>query len=727
MKKILFSSLLFTMVTSLLGQSENWRYYYSMENVNDLAETDDFLWFATDHGVVKMNKSTLEKTYFTTQNSNLPAPHVISIDIDSEGLPWIGTYDITMARFDGEDWTDIVKIPEADSIQGWFSNWDPILYRLRIDSNDIIWLGTNDGLVRYDEGIVSIFNNNNVEEGFLRDVWDLTFDQKGSVFVSSFELLKYDTLGNWTNYASEHQELFAYGGTSLHCDGDGKIWYHNSFGLIASLKDTAWTFYDFFDGTKWNPSPPSMLTYFAEDSEGKILACAPGFGLYQLQDTVWSQYTTPQTEATNNYMTHYYVDKEERSWMVNNAAVSKYEEETLTNIFISEYPFFSNRFNKITGDEEGNVFILENNNQIVKYNEADGMKTYDEYFSAFETGNTYVGDIEITETGEKWIASNQGLFHHDGQSWEFLFGPDSETPVFGYNLASNANGHLVIPGYKKLIRYNGEKWDFFDTTNSPLNEDFGIYDVALDQNNVVWVFANDYINQQWVFKIYRLDGEDWDIWSAGDTGIPANNTLNHAFVDTNNHLWVTTKNSGIYIFDGQNWMPFLAENIDQTYVSKIYQDTNQNMYFCTTNGLEIFDGETWESINMENSPLLGDQINDIYKDLKGNLWISSYDEGINVYNENGFVVDIEEFYLPHKQQIRVFPNPASSFISIEVDAQTSSLEKPINIINSSGQVVKSIILSSDNTIVDIAQLPKGLYFATMQTKQEIQSVKFIVN
>ena len=71
------------------SQLSEWNNYTNKDRIYDLLNDGDYLWIATDGGLVKFNKNTNEKAYYT-RNNGLPDNHVRALAKDSEGYIWIG-------------------------------------------------------------------------------------------------------------------------------------------------------------------------------------------------------------------------------------------------------------------------------------------------------------------------------------------------------------------------------------------------------------------------------------------------------------------------------------------------------------------------------------------------------------------------------------------------------------------------------------------------------------
>ena len=96
---------LFLLVLNINAQNPQWKSYSSGNFIYSLAEESDIMWVGTNFGgLVAINKSTGISTFYFTYNSGLSSNYVQSIAIDSNGTKWIGTRD-GLAKFDGTNWT----------------------------------------------------------------------------------------------------------------------------------------------------------------------------------------------------------------------------------------------------------------------------------------------------------------------------------------------------------------------------------------------------------------------------------------------------------------------------------------------------------------------------------------------------------------------------------------------------------------------------------------------
>jgi len=75
--------------------------------------------------------------------------------------------------------------------------------------------------------------------------------------------------------------------------------------------------------------------------------------------------------------------------------------------------------------------------------------------------------------------------------------------------------------------------------------------------------------------------------------------------------------------------------------------------------------------------------------------------------------------------LKIFPNPASSQLSIESVSFKNAEEMSISIYNVQGQLMLNKSIKQATTIIDISSYAKGIYFVHVKTDKEIATKKFI--
>lgn len=99
---LLLTILYFT--STLYCQGEKWINFYGNPPVLSQVADKDNVWECTEAGLVKIDISTLKTTLFQTSNTKLPDNKITSITIDKKNNKWIGTLN-GLVKYDGVNWT----------------------------------------------------------------------------------------------------------------------------------------------------------------------------------------------------------------------------------------------------------------------------------------------------------------------------------------------------------------------------------------------------------------------------------------------------------------------------------------------------------------------------------------------------------------------------------------------------------------------------------------------
>ncbi|MCP4649784.1 MAG: T9SS type A sorting domain-containing protein [PVC group bacterium] len=116
-------------------------------------------------------------TVYDTSNSSLPANTINSLVIDGNGEMWMVAFEpfgyYRLVKYDGVDF----KVFTNMHIPGYITS------RIAIERNDLIWIGIEEGLIKFD-GTNSVKFNNKSGLPFLYDnVYTVTIDNSGNKWL----------------------------------------------------------------------------------------------------------------------------------------------------------------------------------------------------------------------------------------------------------------------------------------------------------------------------------------------------------------------------------------------------------------------------------------------------------------------------------------------------------------------------------------------------------------
>jgi len=95
-----------------------------------------------------------------------------------------------------------------------------------------------------------------------------------------------------------------------------------------------------------------------------------------------------------------------------------------------------------------------------------------------------------------------------------------------------------------------------------------------------------------------------------------------------------------------------------------------------------------------------------------------------VFNENGIPSDIHEKSMTNNN-LKIYPNPATDLISIEIPESGSNMNGTLSIYGMSGQELIQQHVQGSMSEINVSSLPKGIYFVMLINNDKLEYGKFI--
>lgn len=228
-------------VQGALGQSVKWESFIQPDRAGEPVVANGRVWIPTTAGLVEYEPASAivelhnKATAGLVSNSiEAVAQHPFTNDL------YIGTYDLAlMVRPSGTTTWEHLPYPAS------FYNGQgeaPQTYCMAFDEEGVLWVGTNIGLLSYDNGTWAQLEYD--ENAFYGAVWDLDFSQEGDLLIAShgaFRKEGEELVLLSPEDGSNGEPLFAYGGSVIHQAEDGQIWFFTDIGTVGA-----------YDGESWN-------------------------------------------------------------------------------------------------------------------------------------------------------------------------------------------------------------------------------------------------------------------------------------------------------------------------------------------------------------------------------------------------------------------------------------------------------------------------------------------
>lgn len=495
-----------------------------------------------------------------------------------------------------------------------------------------IWLGTQEGLVRFDGVRFVVFDKRNTKEILHNNILTLFEDRKGNLW-------------------------FGTAGGGLNCLKNGKFSVHT---------------------TKEGLSNNFVISIY-EDRQGSLWIGTEGGGLNSFKDGKFIVYTTKEG-LSNDFVLWTSEDRGGNLWIGTREGLNKFKEGKFT-VYTTKQGLSNNRVLVISEDREGNLWIGTRGGGLNKLSFQNGIGK----FTVYDTKNGLSSDIvySIVEDreGNLWIGTEGGGLNRltdgkfssftttDGLSNDVVLSiyEDQEGSLwigtYGGGLDRLKDGKFTVYTTKEGLS-NDVVWSIFEDSKG--NVWIGTYGGGLNRfsasagkdgkfihyttrqglsNDVVSSIYEDRAGNLWIGTfgggVNRLTGGKFTAYNTSN-GL-SNDVVSSIFEDRQGNLWIGTYGGGLNRFpiSGEKDKKFTSystrDGLSNDVVIPICEDKEGNLWIGTRGGgLNRLSAAGDFTVYTTTDGLSNDFVMSIYEDGEGNLWIGTYGGGLNRFKDGKF-------------------------------------------------------------------------------------------
>ncbi|KQM69335.1 hypothetical protein ASE74_04825 [Pedobacter sp. Leaf216] len=591
---------------------------------------------------------------------------------DGDGFMWFGTKD-GLNRFDGYAFKTYRHDPDKAGSLG-----NDLIYALHYDQHKTLWVGTNNGVYRYNPSKES-FSIIKGTEGMR--IIDLNSDMKGNLWIlSSFKIYLYQKSTKKMQVFGNNARFDASLVTVLK---NGSVWISTGKGTVEKYNPEENNFQSFnINGINKKPEY-GWVSRLAETGNGKLLIGTTNQGV-KLFDPVTRQ--SKNILKLNDDQTPIFVRDIKKTglnefWIATESGIYIYNDSTekITHIqkqYNNDYSLSDNAIYSICQDREGGVWTGTYFGGVNYYSSHTSLFT--KYFPQKGTNSISGSDVrEITRdlAGNFWIGTEDaGLNKLDIKTGQFKhFLPDGRPGSIAYSnihgllvdgdklwigtfehgldvldlktekvikhyqagvgnalrtnfivtFCKTRSGEILVGTINGIYRYNRKRDDFDPIAGLP----FIFYDSVIeDSQGNIW--AGSFNDGVFRFNLSKPGYVNFRN-STSDAKSLSHNTINSIFEDKQHQMWITTDGGGLSRFDKktQQFKRYGVKNgFPSNYLFRIKQDASNKFWISSTRGLIHFDPATALSKTYSKANgLLTDQFNynSAYQGKDGRIYFGS--------------------------------------------------------------------------------------------------------
>lgn len=516
------------------------------------------------------------------------------------------------------------------------------------DNYGYIWVGTQDGLNRFDGYEFSTYrqDSNNKYSISNNYVTDITGSKDSILWIitnDGLEKFNYSTNRFYTVIKNKLHSKSVYSTKvkSVYKDKDGHLWLRTVDGII-----------------NYNPEKEEFLEYKQSEEKHGFISSYNYFSIVQdLQGNLWTgsknglikfnkkskEFSTFKFNKNIDKNEVFYVSIENPSkfWIgakdgiyTFNPKTKKFSKERSKEKIINVRTIHKDKNDIIwAGTEYGLMYLTPNENKFKTFR----LENY--VPNEVNVGN--VIDILEDNSGILWICTDYGVFKIDSKKKHFnLYKKDKNNTI---NFSSNTIYSIYYDKKTKLIWLGtrGFGLNIFDrnkntvftyrTTNSNLTSD-DIHCIVTDKNDNIWVGTSDgpfiYIKSLRKFISFS------NFVHSNFNEYFSNNRISDIYFD-NNTIWFSTLNGLLKYSDGKMKVYKKDENsnsIVSNDVFKLIKRKNGEIWIATLYGVSKYDKKNniFTNYTKDNNKISGNSAITVFESSDQTLWAGT-GSGLNKY------------------------------------------------------------------------------------------------
>ncbi len=533
---------------------------------------------------------------------------------DRSGFLWLGTQD-GLNRFDGYQFTKFRReLNNSNSLSGNYISC------ITEDKRGKIVIGTINGVTVYDTRL-NKFERIEIKDSIYKigSVSSIVCSKDGSIWIGDYYsgLIKINGSSyiRFINEPGNPNSVSSNYVTSLCEDAEGNIWI-GTFGAGVNKYDKQTNKIERVNLTSANKSESisNIISALSTDNKGNIyIGTTNGLNVINTASqsiTTFKNNSAIKNTISGNNILSIYCDKSDKVWVaIEGKGVNLFDvtKKTFTKIRIESQnnpAAEENNIMSIFEDYNNNIWFGTTTNGLIKWKKnRSNFKSISQKINRDYLSNYSIRAIFVDREKNRWVGTDNGL-------------------------------NKILAGSGRVKKY------FYNINDRTSINDNKIWAITEDKKGNIW------IGTQRGLALYNNRNDNFErfIYSAGTKESLPVFIIRCIYFDENNLLWFGTYGSGLYSFDIQRKTfanhTFNINNSDaqkDVVIFQIYQDNKDNLWLVTASCLACYNQKTKSYERFFSDSQKGDDdiqcvLYSLLRENDSTFWVGTLGDGLIKYN-----------------------------------------------------------------------------------------------
>lgn len=516
-----------------------------------------------------------------SQQQGLPQDTITAMVQTSDGYLWLGTND-GLARFDGYEFVVF------DKARGDLPS--NIIKALAPGPDGTLWVGTSNGLVQFSRGKSRTFTTGN---GLPNNAIDeLCVDHAGNLWIAAGgTLAQYDGNKFTVFVPGEHIQITV---RTVYEDSDHVLWVAGLGGVLKRQDNK------FIPVVPWSTIEGNLISHLAVDAQNNLWI-AGSLGILKRSPNGGIQRFTRKDGLPDSFVRTLWFDGDGNLWAGTNSGLARLQGDR----FKAEGP--SELIRCLFEDTEHDLWVGTN----------DGLsRLRDDIFTVYGTSEGLPSDSPNTvfedRRGVMWVGyHDNALLSITPRGFHVFTRRDGFPGEEVFSIRQSRSGDLLLSTRAGLVRKHGDAFYTYAPPDKFRRKE--IFDALEDSSGRIWMGLPNGLG-------LLQDGKMQLIVSGGPVGLTAMVTL---YQSSDGALWAGSYEQGLWRIQGGGKRHFTsADGLSSDKIRSISQDSDGTLWIATFGGgLNALRGGKFTHITAKDG-LLSDNISSIVDDGES-FWLGT--------------------------------------------------------------------------------------------------------